>query len=111
MLGKHPRLQHCNGSINQRFTGRGPLTPRTGAGPLPCGQMKEFNEMKTLLVTIALGAAVIAAPAMAQAPGGGGGFMQRDETRAEAQQRADMLFRMLDTNFDGTVTRAIASPR
>ena len=61
--------------------------------------------MKTLLVTIALGASVIAAPVLAQAPGGGGGFMQRDETRAEAQQRADMLFRMLDTNLDGTVTR------
>jgi hypothetical protein len=61
--------------------------------------------MKTLLVTIAFGASVIAAPAMAQAPGGGGGFMQRDETRAEAQQRADMIFRALDTNFDGMVTR------
>ena len=61
--------------------------------------------MKTVLVTIALGASVIAAPALAQAPGGGGGVMQRDETRAEAQQRADMVFRMLDTNYDGTVTR------
>jgi len=31
--------------------------------------------------------------------------MQRDQTRAEAQQRADMMFQMLDTNKDGTVTK------
>ena len=63
--------------------------------------------MKTLLVTFALGAAFVAAPALAQAQGGGG-FMQRDQTRAEAQQRADMMFQMLDTNKDGTVTKAEA---
>jgi len=34
--------------------------------------------------------------------------MQRDQTRAEAQQRADMMFQMLDTNKDGTVTKAEA---
>jgi hypothetical protein len=70
--------------------------------------MKDFTGMNTLFVTIALGAAVIAAPALAQAPGGGGGYGQRDQTRAEAQQRADMLFQMLDGNKDGTVTRAEA---
>ena len=68
--------------------------------------------MKKLIVTIALGAAVAAAPALAQAPNGnergGGGFMQRDQTRADAQQRADMMFQMLDANRDGTVTRAEA---
>ena len=65
--------------------------------------------MKTMLGTIALGAAVISGPVMAQAPaGGGGGRMQRDETKAEAQQRADMLFQVLDANKDGTVTKAEA---
>jgi Ca2+-binding EF-hand superfamily protein len=64
--------------------------------------------MQKLIVTIALGAAIIATPALAQAPGGAGGNMQRDQTRAEAQQRADMMFQMLDTNKDGTVTKAEA---
>jgi len=64
--------------------------------------------MKTMIVTMALGAGLIAAPALAQAPGGGGGWGQRDQTRAEAQQRADMMFQMIDGNHDGTVTRAEA---
>jgi len=59
--------------------------------------------MKKLMATIALGVSVVAAPALAQ--GLGGGFMQRDETRQEAKQRADMLFQMLDSNHDGVVTR------
>lgn len=63
--------------------------------------------MKKLLVTIALGASLVSTPALAQAPQGGG-FMQRDQTRQEAQQRADMLFQMLDANHDGMVTRAEA---
>jgi hypothetical protein len=66
--------------------------------------------MKKLIVAIALGAAVIGTPAMAQAPGGGegGGWQQRDQTRAEAQQRADTMFQMLDANKDGSVTKAEA---
>lgn len=65
--------------------------------------------MKKLLATIALGATVISAPVLAQAPGGGrGGWMQHDQTRAEAQRRADMLFQMLDANKDGSVTKAEA---
>jgi EF-hand domain pair len=64
--------------------------------------------MQKLIITIALGAAIIATPALAQAPGGAGGTMQRDQTRAQAQQRADMMFQMLDTNKDGTVTKAEA---
>jgi Ca2+-binding EF-hand superfamily protein len=64
--------------------------------------------MKKLLVTIALGAAVIATPVLAQDAGGRGGFMQRDQTRAEAQQRAGMMFQMMDSNKDGTVTKAEA---
>lgn len=59
--------------------------------------------MKRLLVTVALGATFISAPLLAQGSGGG-----RDRTRAEAQQRADMLFQMLDANHDGVVTRAEA---
>jgi hypothetical protein len=58
------------------------------------------------MVMIALGASVVAAPVLAQ--GLGGGFMQRDQTRQEAQQRADMVFQMLDSNHDGVVTRAEA---
>lgn len=59
--------------------------------------------MKNLSLALALGAALVSTPALAQAPGGG--FGQRDQTRAEAQQRADMMFQMLDANKDGTVTR------
>lgn len=62
--------------------------------------------MKKLIVAIALAAAVVASPLLAQ--GQGGGFAQRDQTRADAQQRADMMFQMLDANHDGTVTRAEA---
>jgi Ca2+-binding EF-hand superfamily protein len=61
--------------------------------------------MQKLFLTMALGAALVSTPALAQPPGGGGGFMQRNQTRAEAQQRADMLFQILDANKDGTVTR------
>ena len=60
--------------------------------------------MKNLLVTIALGAAIGATPALAQDHGG----QMRDQTRQEAQQRADMLFQMLDVNKDGSVTKAEA---
>jgi EF hand len=62
--------------------------------------------MRKLMVTIALGASIVAAPVLAQ--GVGGGFMQRDQTRQEAQQHADMLFQMLDANHDGVVTRSEA---
>jgi hypothetical protein len=72
--------------------------------------------MKKLIAAMALGTGLISAPvlaqaAQAQAPGAaqrGGGFMQRDQTRAEAQQRADMMFQMLDANKDGSVTKAEA---
>jgi len=63
--------------------------------------------MKKLFVTVALGAAFFSAPTLAQG-GGGGGVLQKDQTRAEAQQRTDMMFQMLDANHDGTVTRAEA---
>ena len=58
--------------------------------------------MKKLFVTVALGAAFLSAPTLAQG-GGGGGVLQKDQTRAEAQQRTDMMFQMLDANHDGTV--------
>ncbi len=59
--------------------------------------------MKRAIFAIAIGAAVVSTPAIAQGYGGG-----RDQTRAEAQQRADMMFQMMDSNKDGTVTKAEA---
>lgn len=59
--------------------------------------------MKQVLVSMIIGAAALAAPAWAQGPSGG--YMQRDQTRAEVQQRADMIFQMMDANHDGIVTR------
>jgi hypothetical protein len=77
--------------------------------------------MKELLVTVALGAAAFSTPVLAQAPaqpqaqtpgqaqaGGRGEWMQREQTRDQAKQMADMLFKRLDANGDGTVTRAEA---
>lgn len=58
--------------------------------------------MKTLLVGIALGAAVISTQTLAQ---DGGGWAQQDMTRAQAQQRADAMFQRIDANHDGIVTR------
>ena len=55
--------------------------------------------MNKILVTIAFGAAVISAPALAQQGGA------RDQTRAQVQQRADMMFQMIDANHDGVVTK------
>ena len=63
--------------------------------------------MKKLLVMAALAASLVSAPALAQAPEGGG-FMQRDFTRQQAQQMADMMFQRLDANHDGVLTRAEA---
>ena len=64
--------------------------------------------MKKLFAMVAIGAACVVTPALAQGQGAGGGFAQRDQTRADAQQRADTMFQMLDANKDGTVTRAEA---
>jgi len=76
-----------------------------------CGaeQARDSNKMKKIIFAIATGAAIIATPAaaLAQAPGGGT-RIQRDQTRQEAQQRADMIFQLLDANRDGVVTRAEA---
>lgn len=60
--------------------------------------------MKKLIIAVALGAAAVSTPLMAQAPGGHGGW-GRDQTREEARQRADMIFQMIDSNRDGVVTR------
>lgn len=60
--------------------------------------------MKKIIMGMVLGAAMVAAPALAQAPGGAG-YGQRDQTRAQVQQRADMIFQMIDANHDGLVTR------
>jgi hypothetical protein len=63
--------------------------------------------MNKHLITVALGAAMVSTPLLAQQDGGRG-WGQRDQTRAEAQQRADMMFQMIDANHDGTVTKAEA---
>jgi Ca2+-binding EF-hand superfamily protein len=60
--------------------------------------------MTKFLVSVALGAAFVSAPVLAQ---GYGGFMQ-DQTRQQAQQMADRMFQQLDLNHDGTLTRAEA---
>ena len=59
---------------------------------------------KLIVVAIALGAAAASYPLLAQAPGGYGGG-QREQTRAEVKQRADMIFQMMDINHRGLVTR------
>lgn len=64
--------------------------------------------MKIFIVVAALGAAALSTPLFAQAPGGHGNFAQRDQTRDEAKQRADMIFQMIDVNHTGVVTRAQA---
>ena len=61
--------------------------------------------MMKLLLTVALGATMISTAAMAQDRGGRGGWAQKDQTRAEAQQMADGIFQRFDTNRDGVVTR------
>jgi hypothetical protein len=58
---------------------------------------------------VAAAAAAFSTHATAQAPQGErGGWTQRDQTRAEAQQRAGMMFQRLDANHDGNVTKAEA---
>ena len=61
--------------------------------------------MKTLLLTVALGATMVSGAAIAQHQGGErGGYMQ-DMTRVQAQQMADSMFQRFDLNHDGVVTR------
>lgn len=61
----------------------------------------------TKYLLVAAAAAAFSTQAMAQAPETGG-WAQRDQTRAEAQQRADAMFQRLDANHDGNVTKAEA---
>lgn len=78
--------------------------------------------MKKVIFTFALGALAASTQVSAQpaeapppppgvapapAPAQGHGWM-RDQTRAEAKERADRIFQMLDVNHDGVVTRAEA---
>ena len=58
--------------------------------------------MNKILIPLAIGAAALSTTGFAQM--GGRGMMQ-DMTRAQAQQRADMIFQRFDTNHDGTITR------
>ena len=68
---------------------------------------------KALFVAAAVVAALstqVSAQQPAPAPGQPqanlrGNWLQADQTRQQAQQRADMMFQRLDANHDGTVTR------
>lgn len=63
--------------------------------------------MTNLLVRVALGAAILAAPIAplaAQMPAPPAAA-KPDLTRQQAQQRADELFKMFDVNHDGIVSR------
>ena len=64
--------------------------------------------MNKMIFAAALAATAVSTSAFAQDAGGRAGWGQRDQTRQEAQQRADMLFQLLDANHDGVVTRAEA---
>lgn len=65
--------------------------------------------MQKLLVTLALGAGMLASAAIAQdAEGGGRGRVKQDMTRVQAQQQADGMFQRIDLNHDGIITRAEA---
>ena len=61
--------------------------------------------MRKLLAGVALGAAILSTSAIAQE---GGGPMQQDMTRAQAQQRADQMFQRFDVKHTGVITRAQA---
>jgi hypothetical protein len=61
--------------------------------------------MKRLLATIALGATIVSAQAVAQDQYGDRGRMQQDMSRDQARQMADQMFQRFDLNHDGTVTR------
>ena len=64
--------------------------------------------MKTLIATIALGAALIPAAASAQAQPNDiavGGFPIQNLTRQQAREIADGIFERLDVDHNGTVTR------
>ena len=64
--------------------------------------------MKTLLVTVTLGVAILSTAAIAQDQGGGRGRFMQDMTRQQAQQQANAMFQRFDLNHDGVVTRAEA---
>ena len=60
--------------------------------------------MSKYLLIAASAALAVASQAQAQDAGRRGGWDQ-DQTRAQAQQRADEFFQRLDLNHDGTITR------
>jgi hypothetical protein len=63
-----------------------------------------FEPMSKYFMIAASTAFALASQAQAQDQGRRGGWDQ-DQTRAQAQQRADEFFQRLDLNHDGTVTR------
>lgn len=78
---------------------------RRGQGPRERGSFKGREQMRKLLAGVALGAAILSTSAIAQE---GGGPMQQDMTRAQAQQRADQMFQRFDVKHTGVITRAQA---
>ena len=73
--------------------------------------MTKYLLIATAAVALASAAgAQDTAPAQPQgqaAPGAnlGGNWLQADQTRSQALQRADLMFQRLDSNKDGTLTR------
>jgi hypothetical protein len=96
--------------INQPFTRRWSGRCATGDGFARDEEVKDINMMNKMIFAVAAVAGIVASPTFAQAPGGGqrGSWGQHDQTRQEAQQRADMIFQMIDSNRDGVLTRAEA---
>jgi hypothetical protein len=68
------------------------------------------KRMTRLVLTLALGAAMISTAAVAQDEHGGrGGWAQQDMTRQQAQQMADGMFQRFDANHDGVISREEAT--
>jgi hypothetical protein len=79
---------------------------------------KDLDPMTKFASLAAAAFAALSVPAQAQdmpAPAQGapqanlrGNWLQADQTRSQAQQRAEAMFQRLDANDDGTLTTAVA---
>src|SRR6185295_17805232 len=96
---------------------RGHWRERRGraAGPLVgAPASRKFRPMTKALFLAAAAVAALSTQVSAQppAPASGqpqgnlrGNWLQADQTRQQAQERADMMFQRLDANHDGVITR------
>src|SRR5207237_10005554 len=85
--------------INLWFTVRAAVRARQGLKDRRCAaSSKDRASMKRWLVTIALGAAMLSTQALAQDGAGEHGRAMQDMTRAQAEQRADMMVQRFDLN-------------